>query len=302
MRTALLCLCLAAAAPAAAGPLQLVATTPDLAALARIVGGPEVEASALVKGPQDPHRLEPRPSFIRLLHDADLLLVVGMELEQGWLPTLLRSARNPAIQPGGPGYVDASEGIAPLDVPGAGASRAGGDLHRYGNPHYLTDPLRGAQVASRLAERLAAVRPEAAGGFRARAEAFSREVDTRLAQWLDSLAPYEGTLAVEDHRYWVYFADRFGIELVGTLEPYPGIAPTTRHLAEVVATIQARSVPLLLSTPYFDPRHARWVAERTQVRVVELAHQAGAREGAEGYLGTIGFNVQAVVEALASRD
>lgn len=322
------------AAARAGEPLRVVATVPDLAELARVVGGEAVSARTLVRGPQDPHFIEPRPSFVRALHDADLFVQVGMDLERGWVPVLLRSARNPDVRPGGEGHVDASAAIAALDVPGRTADRSLGDLHVYGNPHYLTDPLNGLRVAGLLRERLAALRPAEAAGFEERYRAFGRRVlerllgpelaaerepeavlrlaaagrllahleETgeleRLGGWLGDLRPHFGTEAVQDHDLWAYFARRFRIRLVMELEPKLGIPPTTAHLQKVIETVRAREIPLLLASPYFDPRHARRVAERTGARVVPMAHQSGAREGAEGYLGAVEHNVRAILEAL----
>ena len=318
---------------AVSAPLRVVATTPDLGSLVATIGGGEVELTTLVKGPQDPHAIEPRPSFITKLHRADALVLTGMELEQGWVPPLLRSARNPEILPGAPGYVDASSAIRPLEQPAAGTDRSMGDVHPLGNPHYLTDPIRGVRVAALLRERFATLRPAAADGFGARFAAFERETAERLAGpelvvahgagavlaavergglaslaggdapggWLGRL-PASGPLAIEDHQFWAYFAERFGVQLVGRLEPQPGIAPSTRHLGEVVELVDARSVGLILASPYFDPRHARWVAERTGAEVVPLAHQPGARDEAQDYLGTIDYNVRVLAEAIGKPD
>lgn len=316
------------AAPALADPLRVVTSVPDLADLVRRVGGDQVEVEALVRGPQDPHFIDPRPTFVRRLHDADLYVEMGLGLEIGWSPVLLQSARNAKVRPGGEGYVDASRAIAPLDVPTGAVDRSQGDVHVGGNPHYLSDPLNGLRVARLLAERLAAARPEAAGTFAAGAAAFDRallerlvgaelvarvpvdelidQVETgRLAEaaggWLGRLAAARGVRAVQDHRLWPYFARRFGLELVAELEPIPGIAPTTAHLTEVVALVKARDVRLLLASPYFDPRHARTVADRTGIPVVTLAHQVGALPGADDYLAMLELNVRAVAEALDAR-
>ena len=317
-----------AAAPAVAEPLRVVTSVPDLADLARRVGGDEVEAVALVRGPQDPHFIDPRPTFVRRLHDADLYVEMGLQLEIGWSPVLLQSARNAKVRPGGEGYVDASRAIVPLEVPAGAVDRSQGDVHAGGNPHYLSDPLNGLRVARLLAERLSAARPAAAAKFEAGAQAFERALLEKLAGaelaarvpaaelvaalegdrlaspaggWLGALAGARGVLAVEDHRLWPYFAHRFGLELVAELEPIPGIAPTTSHLTEVVALVQARGVRLLLASAYVDPRHARTVADRTGIPVVTLAHQVGALPGADDYLSTVELNVRAVAEALHGR-
>jgi ABC-type Zn uptake system ZnuABC Zn-binding protein ZnuA len=328
-----LILAIGADTPAVAEPLRVVATVPDLGELAKAVGGDEVAVNSLVKGPEDAHFLEPRPSFVRALHEADLLVVVGMELEIGWVPPLLKAARNPAILPGNPGYLDASTGIVPLEVPTGAVTRAMGDVHPYGNPHYLTDPVNGVRVAALMRDRLSQLRPEAAAAFAERYRRFASEVAARLvgpdaaagrdgeevvraveegrvealigrapdAGWLGALRAARSRPAVEDHKLWEYFARRFGVELVGTLEPKPGVAPTTSHLEEVVEVVRARGVGLILSSPYFDPRHARWVAERTGARVVGLAHQTGAREGTSDYLGTVDYNVRALAGAVGGR-
>jgi ABC-type Zn uptake system ZnuABC Zn-binding protein ZnuA len=317
-----------------AEPLEVVATLPDLGSLASEIGGDEVSVRVLGKGPQDPHFIEPKPSFIRVLHDADLYMQVGMELEIGWAPVLLRSARNPDLLPGGRGHLDASAAIDPLDVPTVAVDRAVGDVHPYGHPHYLTDPVNGLRVAALIRDKLAELRPGRAGYFGERYAVFAHglaqqlvgpelaarhdseqlvrqvehgELDSflrdrqerdLLAGWLGAVREYGATQAVEDHRLWSYFARRFGLTLVTTLEPRPGIAPTTRHLGSVVEAVRAQQVRVILSSPYFDPRHARWVAERTRARVVPLAHQAGAREGTKSYLDTIDYNVRRLLEAL----
>lgn len=329
LRALVLSAAMAVAAAAGAEPLRVVATVPDLGSLAGSVGGDGVRVTVLVKGPQDPHFLEPRPSFVRALHEADAFLVVGMELESGWVPPLLRTARNPRILPGSPGHVDASAAIVPLDVPQGELTRAMGDVHPYGNPHYLTDPVNGLRVAALLRDRFSALRPEGAeafaGGYGRFAaelaerlvgaeaaagrdpEAIARAVEegrieaflggTEVGGWLGAAHALAGQRALEDHKLWEYLARRFGLELAGTLEPKPGIAPTTSHLEEVVRTVGERGVRLILASPYFDPRHARWVAERTGARVVALAHQAGAREGTPDYLAAVDHNVRALAEA-----
>jgi ABC-type Zn uptake system ZnuABC Zn-binding protein ZnuA len=321
------------AAAASAAPLRVVATVPDLGDLARQVGGEAVEVQVLTKGPQDPHFVEPRPSFIRLLHDADALLLVGLDLEAGWLPVLLQGARNARIQLGREGYVDASQAIAPLEVPVGVVDRSMGDVHPFGNPHYLLDPVNGLRVARLLRDRFSELRPEDATAFAAGYGAFAKRLAERLVGpeiagrhaaeeligavdagtlpsilaergeadalggWLGAARPLEGALVVTDHRLWSYFVRRFGMLAVDTLEPRPGIAPTTRHLGEVVELVRARQVPVILSSPYFDVRHARWVAERTGARVAAMAHQVGARDGTDDYLATVEYNLRQVTEA-----
>lgn len=318
---------------ARAGTLQVVTTVPDLADLVSQVGGDAVTTFSLVKGPQDPHFIEPRPSFIRRLHQADLFVQVGLELEIGWSPTLLQSARNPGILPGAAGHLDASRAIAPLEVPVGGADRSMGDVHPYGNPHYLLDPLNGLRVARLIRDRLQELDPERSAAFGARYDDFARRLlerlvggdwvehfgaaelasaaaEGRLEQqatgsdapalggWLASLQQADGIRAVQDHRIFPYFARRFGIELAIELEPLPGIAPTTAQLTRVVERVQRDGIPLILTSPYFDKRPARRVAEETGARVVVLAHQVGALPDTGDYLSMIEANVRRVQEAL----
>jgi ABC-type Zn uptake system ZnuABC Zn-binding protein ZnuA len=301
-----------------------VTSVPDLADLVRQVGGDAVEATALVRGPQDPHFIEARPTFVRRLHDADLYVEVGLQLESGWSRTLLQSARNPRVRPGGEGYLDASQAITPLEVPTGSVDRSQGDVHPGGNPHYLADPVNGLRVARFLGEHLAAQRPDAAADITARTSAYEQALLGRLVGeslaaarspnelvraleadaldepevggWLGRLAEARGVAAIQDHRIWPYFARRFGIRLVAELEP--GIAPTTRHLTQVVSLIERKDVRLLLASPYFDARHARTVAERTGLPIVTLGHQVGALPGTDDYLSLIDENVRRVEEAL----
>ena len=282
--------------------------------------------TVLVKGPQDAHFVEPRPSFIRALHDADLFVLLGLDMEIGWAPVLIRSARNPAVQPGARGHLDASAAVVPLEVPVGSVDRSMGDLHAYGNPHYLTDPVNGARVARLVRDRLASLDPAKSDVFAANALAFEEELARRLAGeeptaelgaervlalaeagrlletvderglelggWLGAVRPHRGARAIQDHRLWPYFARRFGLELIDTLEPLPGIPPTSRHLARVVERARDEQAVAILASPYFDPRHARWVSEKTGLPVLAMAHQPGAREGTPDYLATVEHNVR----------
>jgi len=327
-------LALLGAVPAAAAPLRVCVTCPSLASLVQAVGGDEVEVTSFPKGTEDPHFVEAKPSFVKALSQADLLVVSGLDLEIGYLPVLVENARNPPVMLGGRGYLDASRAIAPLEVPAGVVDRSMGDIHPYGNPHYLLDPLNGLAVADLLQQKLAELRPARREDFARRYAAFRDELGVRLvgealarkyefeklatlsqlgkldgfldaqgdggrlAGWLGRMRPHRGTKAVDDHRLWPYFAQRFGLEVVAHMEPRPGIPPTTRHLAEVVALMRAEGIRLILASSYYDPRHARFLAEQTGARIASLANQVGARPGAEDYLAMVGYNVEAVATAL----
>lgn len=324
------------AAVARAEPLRVCATTPDLANLTTTIGGPDVAVVTFARGTEDPHFVEAKPSFVRDLSTCRLLVLNGLEVEIGWLPALLDQARNAAVLPGGAGYLDAASAITPAEVPAGSVDRSMGDVHPYGNPHYLTDPMNGLRVAGAIRDRLSRLVHEKAADFATRYDAFRTAVGTKLVGealvrkyaeweklvqlaelgkldaflesagdadalggWLGAMRPYRGTKAVDDHPLWPYFARRFGLVIVGHMEPKPGIPPTTRHLADLIALMQAQDVKLILAASYYDPRHARFLAEHTKARLVELANQVGSRPGVDDYLGMIAWNVAHVVDALA---
>ncbi|GBD24945.1 Manganese ABC transporter substrate-binding lipoprotein [bacterium HR30] len=325
----------AAALPSRAEePLKIVTTLTDFASIARHVGGEAVEVSSLTKGTEDPHFVEAKPSFVKLLAAADVVVVAGMELEIGYLPLLLRNARNSKILPGQAGYVDCSIGIEKLEVPSGPVDRSMGDVHPYGNPHYWLDPINGIHIADRLAETFSALRPSKREWFQERADGFRRTVYTllagqelstrydvgklavlqnrgqlitflqsqgdlaRLGGWWGSLLPYAPIKVVDDHNLWTYFARRFGIEVIGHMEPKPGIPPTTAHLQTLVTAMQAQSVSLILSSPYYDPRHARFLSQATNATIVPLAHSTGSRPGTDDYIDMISYNVTALSRAV----
>jgi ABC-type Zn uptake system ZnuABC Zn-binding protein ZnuA len=323
------------AACASGAPLRVCATTSNLGSLVQAVGGEDVIVTTFAKGTEDPHFVEARPSFMKALSEADLLVLTGLELEIGWLPILVEHARNATILPGAPAHLDASTAITPLAVPRGTVSRAMGDVHALGNPHYLLDPIAGLRVAAAVRDALGRLRPGAAAAFRTRYDAFRTRLGAKLlgaplaerydvekiaalhalgalpaflatqtdapplAGWLGTLAPHRGVLAVADHDVWPYFARRFGIEVVGFLEPRPGYPPTSKHLLSVVKLVNTRHVPLLLTTAYFDAQHAELVANGTGVAVVRMANQVGARPGADDYLSMIDYDVAQVARALA---
>jgi ABC-type Zn uptake system ZnuABC Zn-binding protein ZnuA len=311
--------------------LRVAATTPDLADLARSVGGDDVEVTAFVRGAQDPHFLEPRPSFIRVLSKSDVFVTTGLSLEIGWVPALIQKARNARIRPSAPGAVDASRFISPLGAASGAVDRSMGDVHARGNPHYCADPIGGLRVARGLRDRFSALDPANSAAFAQRyavfeaklmsallgdalgarateaaAAAFAEHLDAwiaeagegQLAGWVGALRPYRGSLIVADHDLWPYFARRFGLKVVEFLEPKPGITPTTRHLAQVVARIERDGIRAILSSAYFHPRYARKVAAASGATLVEMANQVESRDGVEDYLSMIDWNVTQLVKAL----
>lgn len=329
-----LCAILLSSVAYAAEPLRVVATVPDLGALAREIGGDHVSVTTVVKGPEDPHFAEAKPSFIKALSEADVFLEIGLDLEIGYAPLLLQNARNGNVLPSGKGFLDASTAVAPMEVPTVPVDRSMGDVHPLGNPHYLLDPLNGLKVAASIRDRFTHLRPDDAAFFAERYADFQRRiaaalVGPTLAQkydaqklallfehgklagflesqgdaaalngWLGLMAPYHGANVVDDHRVWPYFARRFAVEVFGDLEPLPGIPPTTKHLAELVERMQAAKVRVIVTLPYYDPRHAQFVADATESVVVPLAHQVGAVEQATDYIALIDYDVRRLAQAL----
>ena len=316
------------------GKLAVCCTTSDLAALTEAVGGDQVTITTFAKAPEDPHFVEAKPSFVKALSEADLFIVVGLELEVGWAPVLLQNCRNKAVLPGNEGYLDASTAIQPLGIPTGAVDRSMGDVHLRGNPHYLLDPLEGLKVARLIRDRLTAKRPSQGDYFRQRTEAFEGRVglalvgeklalkydfrklallhergkltsflkeqgdDSALGGWLGRLASHFGARVVAEHDLWPYFARRFGIEVDAFLEPKPGVPPTTKHLGEVVSRMKADGTRVILSVPYFDPKHAALVAKACGARVAAMSHQTGARSPGEDYLTFVGRNVDALLAAI----
>jgi zinc/manganese transport system substrate-binding protein len=297
--SALLSLLMAIPAASPAGEkLIVVASLPALKSIAELVGGDKVEASAIASGYQNPHFVDPKPSFIMKLSKADVFITTGLDLETGWAPGLLQSSRNGRIQPGSDGYVDASSGIKLLQVPSTG-DRAQGDIHIYGNPHYWMDPLRGKQIARTIADKFEKLSPGDAEYFEANLKKFDVEIDRRTAAWVQQLAPLKGASVIAYHNEWVYFEDRFGFTIVDFLEPKPGIPPTPSSLVKVISTIREKKVPVIITSPYFTLDAAEMVAGQTGARIAVLATNVGAFDGVSSYYDLFDYNVRVLLGALS---
>lgn len=271
-------LLLLASIPAQA-KLNVLTTTSDLAALAREVAGEAANVESLARGTQDPHFLEAKPSFMMKASKADLLLAVGLDLEIGWLPNILRGARNPKVATGQKGYLELGPELEPRDVLGTKATRAEGDAHALGNPHLLLDPVRAGKAASLIAERLAELDPSGAEGFRQRAKAIAARLEEKTAQWKARVEKSGVKKAISYHKTFSYFFHRFGIENPITLEPKPGVPPTSRHLIEVIRVMKAEKVTLILVENYFDASVTRKLLD--EVPGARTASVAVAVEGDE---------------------
>lgn len=299
-RLAMAALAFSSTASPLARKLNVVTTTPDLGAIARQIGGDAVEVKTLAKPSEDPHFVDAKPSHIVTLNRADILIEGGAELEMGWLPPLLESARNSRIGAGSPGLIIASQGIHMLQVP-ATLDRSRGDVHSLGNPHFFIDPVSAKIVAGEIAAHLAQVAPSSAPLFRANLAAFNSAVDSKYVEWQKLLAPYRGAKIVTYHNDFVYFADRFNLQIVETLEPKPGIAPSPAHVARVIATMNSQNARVILVQPYQNRRTAETVARQTNATVVDVSQQPGAIKGTDTYVQLMDTLVRSIASALQTK-
>ena len=268
---------LLACAKPAAGELQIVSTTPDLAAIARIVGGDQVQVKSIARGYQDPHYVQARPSYMRLVNRADLLIYTGLELEVGWLPLLIQGARNTRVMPGAAGHLNAARGITVLEVPVGEVDRAMGDIHPEGNPHYMLDPRNGRIAAGTIAARLGQLAPEEAAMFERNLQEFRSELEGRIDRWEKRLSPVRGHKVIAYHKQWEYLAAWLGLEIVDYIEDKAGIPPSPRHIAALSGRMSAEGIGVVLCANYVDPARARRVAEKTGARLVVLPISAGEK-------------------------
>ena len=323
-------------APATAQTLQVCVTVPELSSLAKEIGGDHVQLSTFAKATEDPHFVEAKPSFIKTLSTCDLYVQIGLELEAGWAPVLLQNARNAKILSGASGYVDASSVVTPLEVPTTPVDRSMGDVHPLGNPHFLADPLNGLKVAALLRDKFSELQPENTQYFASRYTNFRQRMGTALVGeplskkyeseklallfehgklndflqsqgdgellggWLALLSRSFGTKVVADHNMWPYFARRFGLTVIGFLEPKPGVPPSTAHLNTLVQMMKANGVKAVLAAAYYDPRYASFIAENTGAKIATMANQAGAWPGTEEYLNMVDYNVRQIAAALGN--
>jgi zinc/manganese transport system substrate-binding protein len=279
--------------------LNVVATTADLGAIAREIGGDQITLTTLAKPTEDPHFVDAKPSFIVKLNRADVVVEGGAELEIGWLPALLDQARNQKIVAGAPGHVNCAQGVQLLDVP-ATLDRSRGDIHAAGNPHFAISPSNGKIVAQNIAAAFAENDPANAGVYRANLKAFTTALDAKLVAWRQKLAPFKGRGVVAYHDSWPYFAQEFGLKIDLFLEPKPGIPPTPSHLAEVIMRMKEQHVRVIIVDAYLNRRTAETVARETGATVVPVTQFPGGIKGTEGgYIQLVDQLVNSLVAALA---
>ncbi len=282
----------------AAGKLEVVASTLDMADLARNVGGDKVSVYAISTGKYDLHFFDPRPSQVMKLRSADLLIVGGLDVDI-WIQGLIDASRNPRIRFGAPGYVDPSEGVRPIQVPKGRIDGAMGDVHPYGNPHYWVTRENVHIAVENIASGLRRVSPEDADYFEKNKEAYLKKVDEVFDELHKKTAPSKGTKVIQYHQSWDYFCNEFGLEIVGCLEPKPGIPPSPSHLKEVVEAARREGARLMLVEPYYPRRPVEFVARETGAKVLRLPFYVGGKKGVETFLENLTYNVNQIVETLS---
>jgi zinc/manganese transport system substrate-binding protein len=282
----------------AQGKLNVMATTEDLAAIAREVGGDHIMVDSIARGYQDPHFVEAKPSFILKLQRADVLIVVGRELEIGWLPPLVQQSRNSKIQPGAQGYLDASLQARILEMPTGEITRAMGDVHPLGNPHYWLDPENGKIVAREIASKLSEARPADRAYFDQRLADFTRRIDDAEKRWMSMMAPYKGTKVVTYHRSFPNFAERFGLEVMGYVEPRPGIPPTPQHTLDLINDMKRQNVKIVLVEPYFDLKTPNAIGRDTGAQVLVMPPSVGGVKEVTDYFKLFDYDINLLIDAI----
>ena len=282
----------------AQGKLNVITTVEDLAAIAREVGGDRITVESIARGYQDPHFVEAKPSFILKLQKADVLIVVGRELEIGWLPPLQTQSRNSKVQIGGPGYLDASLNAEILEIPTGQITRAMGDVHPLGNPHYWLDPENGKRIAKSIADKFSELRPNDRAYFQQQLASFTERLAAAEKRWLQMMAPYKGTKAVTYHRSFPNFAERFGIEIVGYVEPRPGIPPTPQHTLDLINEMKRQNVKLVLVEPYFDLKTPQSIGRATGAEVLVMPPSVGGVKEITDYFKLFDYDINLLIGAI----
>lgn len=277
--------------------IRVVATTTTLASMTRAIGGDSVDVYAVASPKQDIHFYAPTPKDVLKVKKAQMFIHGGLDLE-AWRGPLLDAAGNPLFLGGGKRSVDVSQGVPLLEVPST-LSRAGGDIHIFGNPHYWLDPVNGKVMAANIAEGLSRLKPGQAGFFKKNLAEFSKRIDQKTTEWTTALAPYQGTALVVYHRSWPYFASRFALAIAGELEPRPGIPPTPRHLNELGKLIKNKSVRVIVKESFYESRMPGKLARETGTRVVDLVQAVGEKREIVDYFSIFDYNVRVLRQALA---
>jgi len=293
----LLLLALLSPSLAEAKKLNVVTATTDMAALTQEVGGDKVNVESLAKGYQDPHFVEAKPSFLLKLRQADLLISVGLQLEIGWLPPLITQSGNSKIQVGAAGYLDASQFAEILEIPQGTVTRAEGDVHPLGNPHYWLDPDNGRRIAKGIAAKLADMDPADADYFQQRFQDFDKRLTAAEQKWDAEMKPYRGRKVVTYHRSFPNFAKHFGLNVIGYVEPRPGIPPTPSHTLELIQLMKRENCKVVLVEPYFDLKTPQSIGRETGAQVVVYLPSVGGEKQVTNYFELFDYDIALLIKA-----
>lgn len=288
------------AVPLAQAKLNVVATLPDFGSIAEMIGGDKVKVTTIARGTEDAHFVDARPSFVRVLNQAEVLIEGGAELEVGWLPPLVNAARNTKILANAPGHLVLGRSIHLLEAPTGPIDRSMGDIHPFGNPHYWLDPLNGKVIAQHIAETFSAVDSKNAATFQANLKQFEAQIDAKLPEWEKKLAPFKGTKIITYHKSFEYFAERFGLVVWGQLEPKPGIEPSAVHINSLVQNAQKESVRLLVIEPFRPRKTAEHVADTLHGKLLIVPEKVNGAPEAKDYFGLFDYLVNKFAEALGA--
>src|SRR5207302_2133339 len=282
---------------AEAKKLNVVTATTDMAALTQEVGGDKVNVESIARGYQDPHFVEAKPSFLLKLRQADLLVVVGLQLEIGWLPPLIAQSGNPRIQVGANGYLDASQFAEILEVPQGTVTRAMGDVHPLGNPHYWLDPDNGRRIAHGIANKLAEMDPSDGPYFQERFQDFDKRLSAAEQKWDAEMKPYRGRKVVTYHRSFPNFAKHFNLDVIGYVEPRPGIPPTPTHTLELIQQMKRENCRVVLVEPYFDLKTPQSVGREANAQVVVYLPSVGGEKQVTTYFELFDYDIGLLTKA-----
>jgi zinc/manganese transport system substrate-binding protein len=288
------------ATPAHAAKIRIITTLTDLADFARAVGGGLVDVHSLATGVEDTHGVPMKPSFVPLMNRADLLILVGFDCEHAFLPALLEASKNPNIQEGTPGYVDCSKGIFPLDVPKS-TDHYQGDVHPYGNPHYMLDPVLAKTAIENIYNALVAFAPQYEAAFTHNRDVYLAKLDAKISEWKMEAKQLKGVKFVSYHEHWPYFAKRFGMDYFGTIELKPGIDPTPRHIEELSKSMISEHVPIVVREPQFPEKVPKNIAEQTGATMITLPIMPGGVPNTETYIKMMDYIIHTMVTAMQAR-
>lgn len=281
-----------------AAKLNVVATLPDFGAISQEIGGDLIKLTTIARGTEDAHFVDARPSYIRVLNQADVLIEGGADLEVGWLPPLVGSARNSKILADAPGHVVLSRSVSLLEVPTGAIDRSMGDVHPFGNPHFWLDPENGRRMASQIAAAFSKLDPSNAASYQGNLKKFSERLDQKIPQWLEKMKPFQGAKVITYHKSFEYFASRFGLAIVGQIEPKPGIEPTPSHMNSLIPRAKQEGVKLVLIEPFRPRKTPEYIAQAIGARLLVLPEKTGGNEKARDYFSLFDYDIDQIVGAL----